>query len=354
MTVTRGTWRRASLASVGMLAWAAAAGAGEVAVDVGLDQPIMVERGSLDRIALFIEMGTNTAVQSTVTGAQEEAAKRGITVDVFDARFDVARQVNQMQNALLGDYDAWIVAAIEGEQICDMAARQAPEAGIVVVVVTMSICGNSVNEGDEMWSPGTLTYIGGNESPNSFQRIMEQAVMDRPGPQQIAVLTGQPLHPITLAFDTALARFLAEHPEVDLVATHRTDYSPEMNQSKVQTTLQAHPELDAIISVYTNMSKGAVPALQSAGLLGQVRLYEAGGTEWSVDALRSGEIAATTGYYRGTAAATAVRVLLDAFEGKAVERTYLNDGHPLLPGQEYGQVAIITAANVDDYTPQSP
>lgn len=331
-----------------------AATAEEVAVDIGLDAPIIVERGGLDRIALFIEMGTNTAVQSTVTGAQEAAARHGITVDVFDARFDVARQVNQMQNALIADYDAWIVAAIEGEQICDMAARQAPEAGIVVAVVTMSICGNSVNEGEAMWSPGTLTYIGGNESPDSFQRVMEQAVIDHPGPQKIAVLTGQPLHPITLAFDTALERFLAENPQVELVATHRTDYSPEMNQRVVQTTLQAHPDLDAIIGVYTNMSKGAVPALESAGLLGQVRLYEAGGTEWSVEALRSGEIAATTGYYRGTAAETAVELLVSAFDGEAVPRAVMNDGHPLLPGQQEGQVAIVTAGNVDDYTPQSP
>lgn len=339
----------AALAALG-----GAAGAEQVSIDVGAYTPIVVEKGGLKRIALFIEMGTNTAVQSTVSGAKEAAARHGATVDVFDARFDIGRQVNQMQNALIGGYDAWIVAAIEGEQVCDMAARQAPEAGIPVAVVTMAICGRSTNEGEAMWSPGTLTYIGGNESPESFKRVMRQMVIDHPGPQKIAALTGQPLHPITLAFDKALKEFLADNPQVELVTEHRTDYSPEMCQQKVQTTLQAAPDLDAIIGVYTNMSKGAVPAIDAAGLTEKVRLYEAGGTAWSVEALKAGSISATTGYYRGTAADTAVELLVRAFDGAPVPRAVMNDGHPLIPGQASGEVGVVTVANVDQYTPQSP
>ncbi|WP_245511365.1 MULTISPECIES: sugar ABC transporter substrate-binding protein [unclassified Mesorhizobium] len=326
----------------------------ETNIDVGLDKPITVKKGGLKKIALFIEIGTNSAVQSTVTGAKEEAAKHGIEIDVFDARFDVARQVNQMQNALLGGYDAWIVAAIEGNQVCNMAAKEAPEAGIPVAIVTMSICGRSVNEGEQLWSPGTLTYVGGNETPSAFKRVIMQAVKDKPGPQKIALLTGQEIHPITQAFDKAVAEVSKEHPEVNVVAEYRTDYSPEMNQQKTQVLLQAHPDVDAIVGVYTNMSKGAAAALDAAGRAGQVRLYEAGGTKWSVDAIKSGTISATTGYYRATAAATAVRLLVDAFDGKAVPHVVLNDGHVLLPGQAEGEVAIITKANIDTYTPQSP
>ncbi|NKL38373.1 substrate-binding domain-containing protein [Rhizobium leguminosarum bv. viciae] len=346
--------KRILFAGAAMTMLAGAVHAEDVSIDVGSDKPIVVKMDGLKRIALFIEMATNTAVQSTVTGAKEAAARHGITVDVFDARFDIARQVNQMQNALIGGYDAWIVAAIEGQQVCDLAASQAPQAGIPVAVVTMSICGRSTEEGEKMWSPGTLTYIGGNESPNSFKRVMQQMVIDHPGPQKIAALTGQPLHPITLAFDKALKEFLEANPQVTLVAEHRTDYSPEQCQQKVQTTLQATPDLDAVIGVYTNMSKGAVPAVEAAGLSGKVRLYEAGGTIWSVDALKSGSISATTGYYRGTAAATAVELLVKAFNGETVPRAVMNDGHPLIPGQEAGQVGVVTASNVGQYVPQSP
>lgn len=333
---------------------AAPALAEPVKIDVGNGQPVVIDNANPIKIALFIEIGTNSAVQKTIEGAKTEAAKHGIRVDVFDARFDVARQVNQMQNALNGGYNAWIVAAIEGQQVCNMAAVEAPKRNIAVAVVTMAICGRSVNEGEAMWSPGTLTYIGGNEAPSAFEAVMLQALKDNPGPLKVGLLTGQELHPITKAFDKAAAEVRAAHPDFDVVATYRTDYSPEMNQQKTQAMLVSHPDLNAIIGVYTNMSKGVVPALEAAGKLGRVKVYEAGGTVWSTDALKKGWIQATTGYYRETAAATAVKAIVDAWAGKPVPRATMNDGHALLPGQTAGHVAIITTANLDTYTPQAP
>lgn len=323
-------------------------------IDVGIGQPVAIDTAQPIKIALFIEIGTNSAVQKTIEGAKAEAAKHNIQVDVFDARFDIARQVNQMQNALNGSYNAWIVAAVEGQQVCNMAAVEAPKRDIVVAVVTMAICGRSVNEGDAMWSPGTLTYIGGNEASSAFEAVMLQALEDNPGPMKVGLLTGQELHPITKAFDKAATKVRKEHPDFNVVATYRTDFSPEMNQQKTAAMLLSHPDLNTIIGVYTNMSKGAVPALEAAGKLGQVKVYENGGTAWSVDALGKGWIQATTGYYRETAAQTAVKAIVDAWTGKPIQRVFLNDGHALLPGQSYGKVAIITKANLNTYTPQAP
>ncbi len=339
----------AALALYGTPALAEAA-----SIDVGNGQPVVIDTAQPIKIALFIEIGTNSAVQKTVEGAKAEAAKHNVQVDVFDARFDIARQVNQMQNALNGGYNAWIVAAIEGQQVCNMAAVEAPKRNIVVAVVTMAICGRSVNEGDAMWSPGTLTYIGGNEAPSAFEAVMLQALKDNPGPMKVSLLTGQELHPITKAFDKAAAKVRKEHPEFNVVAAYRTDYSPEMNQQKTAAMLLSHPDVNTIIGVYTNMSKGVVPALEAAGRLGQVKVYENGGTLWSVDALKKGWIQATTGYYRETAAGTAVKAIVDAWAGKPVQRVFLNDGHALLPDQPYGKVAIITKSNLDTFTPQAP
>lgn len=78
------------------------------------------------------------------------------------------------------------------------------------------------------------------------------------------------------------------------------------------------------------------------------------GQLWSVDALKSGSISATTGYYRGTAAETAVEALVKAFNGESVPRAVMDDGHSLIQGQDAGQVGVVTVANVGQYTPQSP
>lgn len=336
------------------LAAASATAAAELPVDVGLDKPVIVDTDRPLKLALFIEIGTNSAVQSTIKGVEAMAEEHGLSYDVFDARFDVARQINQMETALFNGYDAWVVVPVEGTQICDMVTARAPAENVLVVQATGTACGRSSMEGADLWAPGTLAYVGGNETPRAFEAVMERAIADNPGPLKVGVLTGPNLHPITVAFDKALAEVKDTHPEFEVVALHRTDYSPPDAQMKTQTMLQANPELDVIIGAYTNMSKGAVPALEAAGRQGAVKVYEAGGTVWSVEALRSGAIEATTGFYRQTAAETAVAAILDARAGKPVPRAILNDGHALIPGQEAGSVGLVTRENVDAYAPESP
>lgn len=330
------------------------AAAAEIKVDVGLDAPVIVDTEQPLKLALFIEIGTNSAVQSTVTGVKKMAEKYGFSYDVFDARFDVARQINQMETALFNDYNAWIVVPVEGSQVCDMVTERAPAENVLVAHATGTACGRSSMEGDDLWSPGTLVYVGGNETPSAFKAIMEKAIADNPGHQKVGILTGPNLHPITVSFDKALEEVKAAHPDFEVVAVHRTDYSPPDNQVKTQTMLQSNPDLGIIIGAYTNMSKGAVPAIEAAGTQDQVKVYEAGGTEWSVEALKSGAIQATTGFYRQTAAEAAVQAIVDARAGKAVPRVILNDGHALISGQEAGKVGLVTKENVDAYTAESP
>ena len=333
---------------------ASSASAETVTVDVGIEKPVLVDTKKPLKLALFIEIGTNSAVQSTVQGVKAMAQKYGFSYDVFDARFDVARQINQMESALLNGYDAWVVVPVEGSQICDMVTKRAPEQNVLVAEATGAACGRSSMEGNDLWSPGTLTYVGGNETPSAFKAIMDKAIADNPGHQKVGVLTGPNLHPITAAIEKALSEVKAEHPDFQVVAVHRTDYSPPDNQIKTQTMLQANPDLNIIIGAYTNMSKGAVPAIEAAGLQKQVKVYEAGGTEWSVDALKSGAIQATTGFYRKTAAEAAVQAIIDARAGRHVSRVILNDGHALIPGQLAGKVGLVTRENVASYAPESP
>jgi ribose transport system substrate-binding protein len=323
-------------------------------IDVG-GRTIEVDPSEPLKVALFIEVANNSAVQSTITGAREKAKELGAEVDVFDPNFDAAKQVSQMQNALLRDYNAWIVAPVNGEQVCDAVTKQAPDKNIPVAVVTLSVCGRSVREGEELWAPGTLTYAGGNETPEAFKAVLERAVEENPGPVKVGVLTGPELHPITLSHDKAVEEVRAEHPEFEVVSRLRTDYSPPDTQEKTETMLQAHPDLDVIVGTYSTMSKGSVAALQTAGRKpGDVNLYESGGTAWSVDALKDGWIRATTGFYRATAAETALQAIADAREGKEVPRVFLNDGHELLPGQREGEVGLLTAENLAGYEPESP
>lgn len=307
------------------------------------------------KIALFVEVANNSAVQSTITGVKKKAKELGATVDVFDPNFDPATQVNQMQSALLRHYDGWIVAAVSGEQVCDLVSKQAPAHKIPVAIVVEPVCGRSSADGAALWAPGTLTYVGGNETPDAFRAVMEHAVSENPGPRKVGVLTGPEGHPVTLAYDKALKPFEAAHPQFKVVSELRTDYSPPDSQKKAETMLQAHPDISVIMCVYSTMSKGVVAALQSAGRKpGAVKIYENGGTAWSVQQLKTGWVSSTTGYYRETSGEAAVQAIVDAHAGKTVPHVILNDGHALLAGQQKGHVGLITAKNATGYTAESP
>jgi ribose transport system substrate-binding protein len=334
---------------------AAAAGPGAVPVDVGGGKVLHLPHKKRLKLALFVEVANNSAVQSTITGVKEKAKELGDTVDVFDPKFDAATQVSQMQSALLRKYDGWIVAAVNGEQVCDSVSGQAPAKSIPVAVVVEPVCGRSSAEGAGLWAPGTLDYIGGNETPGAFETVMEHAAQDNPGHVKVGVLTGPEGHPVTLAYDKALKDFKGKHPDFDVVSELRTDYSPPDSQKKAETMLQAHPDIGVILCVYSTMSKGVVAALQSAGRKpGDVKIYENGGTAWSVQQLQSKWVASTTGYYRRTSGAAAVQALADAYAGRNVPRVVLNDGHRLVQGQRAGAVGVLTAANLSGYRAESP
>ncbi len=343
--------------TLGIAAMVFPAGAAQpetIRVNVGGRAPVVVDTKAPKRLAVFVEGSNNSALQATILGARRGAQERGYRVDVFDASWNNIRQIDQMQNALLRGYSGWILAAVNGEQACDMATREAPDRNVLVVAVVLPICGRATKEGDELYSPGLLAYIGGNETPRAFMKILQKAATDTAGPKQVGILTGPALNPITLSFEKALAEIVARHPEFRVVSKLRTDYSPPDSQVKFQTMLQANPDLDILIGVYTTMSKGAMPVLMQTGKLGKVKVYEWGGSEWSVDAIRNGWIEATSGFYRNTSAYRAVLAIDDARQGRPVQRVYLNDGHTLLPGQAYGDVAVITRENVAAFRSETP
>jgi ribose transport system substrate-binding protein len=338
------------LASFSLFALVAAgASAQTVEVDVGLDAPLVVDASVPPRIAYFIGGTNNSALQTSIAGAEAGAAEIGATIDIFDANWDANRMVGQMQTGLLSGYTAWVVATPEGNQVCDMITEVAPRANIPVAVVLVPICGTDAADGDDLHVPGMMTFVGGNETPRAFRAIVELAAEQNPGEVQVGVLTGPDVNPLTRNLLAMVAEVQAEHPGFDVVSTLSTDFSVPQSLEKAATMLQAHPEIDVIIAQYSNITRGVILALEEAGLAGRVRVYDSGGSRWSVDQIRAGTLQASSGVYHFTNAKAAVLAIGDAWAGRPVPHVILNDGAPLLEGQEPGEPPLITVENVDVY-----
>lgn len=329
-----------------------ASSGGGVSVDVGGGQTVKVDKGPL-KIGLFSAGTSNSFLLAQNDEAQRVAKQLGVQLDVLDGRFDPAVQFNQMQTALASKkYDAWIIEADDANQACDIATRQAPAAGILVSVAVLPLCGHATASADNLWVPGTLNFIGGNETVDSFKAVWEQAIKDNPGPQKVGVMTGPDLNTNTINYLAAMRAVLPS--DWTIVGKVATDYSVPDAQAKGQTLAQAHPDMTILMSDYTNITKGGIAGLKAAGRLGKVKIYDAGGTTAAVQFVKDGTVQFTTARYARTPMRVAIEDLIKARKGEQVPHFVWNDGHAPEPGRKPGSpVYLVTKKNVDQYHPEN-
>ena len=333
------------------LAGARAAAADRV-VDVGGGQTVKIATDRPLKIAIFSEGANNSAMQASIDGARKAAAELGWSIDVFDGKFDAVTQVNQLQSALTRGYDAWILKAVEGNAVCDIATRQAPTADIAVVTAVLPICGRASNEGEALWSPGTLAYIGGSETPLAFFRGLDRMGQENPGPQKLGVITGPELNPITKNHEAALKMMRAKYPNIEIKAIARTDYSTPVAMERAGPMVQANPDITLYYTAFSNLAKGLVPVLEQAGRLDKVRVYDNGATAWAIEALEAGKIRLSTANRLKSNTYDAVLAIDKARKGEPVVHVIGDLGAPLVEGQPPTDPYLIDAKNAAGFKPE--
>lgn len=321
-----------------------------VSIDVGLSKPLVVKTKE-PRIAWFGAVA-NLYVQAQQRGMQDEAKKLGLEFTTFDSKFDPLIQMQQVQNAIQsGKFDAFVVDPFDGNAMCPVLTKDAPEAGIVVVTAAVTMCDNvKVDEGADAWSPGTLAqigYQGGVSAVRQFNREVNSRVS--PGKQHVAVaIVGPELNPSSIATIEAIkqSKEAGEIPNLDFKYTVFTDFSTAQGLSKIQTLLQAHPEIDTITSDYSDITMGVIAAVQKAGLTGQVKVYDQGGSSQSIEAVKKGTVEFTTAFHPYRIGQESIAIIHDAFNGKAGLPRFSGG---FLPGEGPGNHLIIDKSNVNDF-----
>jgi len=328
------------------------AAAVDLPIDVGNNQTVKLAADRPLKIAIFSEGANNSAMQASIDGAKKAASELGWQIDVFDGKFNTVTQVNQLQSALTRGYDAWILKAVEGNAVCDIATRQAPAANVAVVTAVLPICGRASNEGASLWAPGTLAYIGGSETPLAFFRVLERMARENPGPQKLGVITGPELNPITKNHEAALKMLREKYPNIVVTAIARTDYSTPVAMEKAGPMVQANPDITLYYNAFSNLSKGLVPVLEQAGRLEKVKVYDNGATAWAVAALKSGKIKLTSANRLKSNAYNAVYAIDKARKGEPVAHVLGDLGVALVEGQPPTDPFLIDATNVDSFKPE--
>jgi ribose transport system substrate-binding protein len=320
-------------------------GSGEVSIDLG-SKTLEFPTGTKPKIAFFA-YGLSS-YELAYKEQLEEMNKEGSDVTWLEAKYEASIQLNQLQTALTsGEYDAFIIEAVDPEGSCRILSEQAPEAGIVVSIIVQPICGSAQNPwGEGVWTPGTLNTVGSNSNVTFFTNALKvQKEELEIGPEtKVGVVQGPDISGNAQAYEAAL-----EAAGIEPVEVQAGDYTAPTAQKLTSAMLSREPEIEVFLNGYEGATPGIIAALKEAGKKpGEVKIGDIGGSqEISVVNHESGWITATAEEDPRTIAKDAIEEVENAFAGEQGPRTVSADP----PGCTLAKPCQITKATLGSYTP---
>jgi ABC-type sugar transport system substrate-binding protein len=323
-------------------------GKGTVSVDIGTGTRIKLPKGKL-KIGVFTQGQANQFNEVLADGATKEAAKYDYDVTIVGADFDLNKQMNQLQNAATNkSFDAIILEPISATAACTMLTKTLPAANVLTVTAGSSCDKNLTDAGEDLWVPGTLASVAGDTTITYVRKFLEIAAERHPGPQKVAFATGPDIDPLVIAQKKVVAEMAKSNPDfhVDFVYG---DWSTPTALSATQNYLTAHKDTTLLLSAYSpDITRGVIAALTSTDQLGKIPVLDQGGTSYSVEQIKDGNIDFTMPYFPSNYGAYAVKAIHDAQTGAKISR-FVSVVPP-----EYGTVdnpTVVDSKNLDSYTP---
>ncbi len=287
-------------------------------------------------IASFHGGSNNTYLQANIQAVKDTAEAMGVKVHIYDANFDVTAMQNQAETAMTMGYNAWVFGALDPNQSCAVV-KQAISQGIVVSVQNQALCG------DATYTPGTLTFVGG-QTRDIYNTFVDYS-LSKIAKGKVAIISGPALNANTLNFEGALDTNKTKYPDIQIVANQQLDYTTDTAFKAAQDILQANADLTAFISNYSGMTQGIAQAVKQAGKTGQIKIYDMGGNEWAVQAVKDGEVEMTLPFLPYEETKVAMQALCDYADGKPVKTVYNLTDELKFPGAPF-----VTKDNASQFT----
>lgn len=134
---------------------------------------------------------------------------------------------------------------------------------------------------------------------------------------------------------------LSQYPGLKLLATQVANWDQTQGHDKMQSMLQAHPNINAVISGNDEMALGAISAIKAAGKMSKIKVGGFDGSPAAIAAIKAGTLQYT------------VLQPVATFAGKAVDEadSFLRTGKTGAATEKQAfNCILITKANVGKYT----
>jgi ribose transport system substrate-binding protein len=203
----------------------------------------------------FVACNLSSEYHATVPrAAQALADKLGLRIEVFDSETKADRQIAAIENFVSKGARAIALCAID-PKVVEKAVREAADQGVYMLQyagrdLAVNGIGISIEDADLGCAAG---------------EIAGDVIVQEKGGQAIVALLDYPSLPnVVERADQIEACLKQKAPDAKIVGRYLGG-TPENGLTSLENALQAHPDIDVVVSINDAGAFGAIKALEAAG-----------------------------------------------------------------------------------------
>ncbi len=261
--------------------------------------------------------------------ARETAEELGYTANVSAHRGDTNTESNLIDAAITNGAAAIILDPANADGSVGVV-RRATEAGIPVFLVNAEINEDGI---------AIAQLVSNNAQGAALGAVTWQELVGDEA--RYVEFFGNPSDNNAATRSNGYNTVLSQYPGLEKIAEEVANWDRTEGYNRMQSIMQAHDEIDAVISGNDEMALGAIAALKEAGRLDGTIIGGFDGSPDAVEAVRAGEMAYT------------VLQPVAVFAREAVIQAdyYIQNGTPMVDEEkQLFDCLLITPDNVDNYT----
>ena len=278
---------------------------------------------SNDKVALLVSTLNNPFFVDLRDGAQAEAKKLGVDLQVSDAQNDSSKQQDQAQNAQSQGAKAVIINPVDSDA-AGPAVAPLLSSGMPVISVDRSVTGEKVTS-----HIASDNVAGGAQAADALAKSMGEK-------GEVLILQGIPGAASTRDRGKGFKDRIKKYPNIKVVAEQTANFDRAEALNVATNLLQSHPNAAGIYAENDEMALGAIQSLGAkAGK--DVKVVGFDGTADGMKAIKAGTMAGTIAQQPKELGRSAVAAAVKAIKKQTVPKT-----EPIT-------VKTVTAKNVADF-----
>jgi ribose transport system substrate-binding protein len=238
-----------------------------------------------------------------VEGAQAQADKLGVKLQVTDAGDDAAKQTTDIETLVSSGISVLIVNPVDSDAVAG-AVKAAMAKGVRVISVDRAVNGVDIDcaiASDNVAGAAMAT----------------QYIVDTLGAGAV-VAELQGVTGASAAIDRSAGFHQVADAQLKVVASQTANFDRSQGMSVMENMLQANGDIQGVFAANDEMALGALEAISGAGKNILVVGFDA--TDDAIEAVKAGRMGGTVAQQPALLGATAVDNALKLMNGEAVEK----------------------------------